>query len=61
VTPFDWTRRGLHSAAASLLVILAAEFQNSQNPATAFGELVFFLASGLQEKFVAQASCTLAR
>jgi hypothetical protein len=61
VTPFDWTRRRLHSAAASLLVILAAEFLNCQNPATVFGEVVAFLATGLQKKFAAQASRTVAR
>jgi hypothetical protein len=60
VTPFDWTRRRLHTAAASLLVILAAEFLNSLNPATAFGEVVSFLGTGLQKNFAAQASRTIA-
>ncbi|HVS87744.1 MAG TPA: hypothetical protein VHF01_05940 [Candidatus Acidoferrum sp.] len=61
MTPFDWTRRRLHSAAAFLLVILAAEFLKWQNPATAFGEVLFFLAAGLQKNFAAQASRTISR
>jgi hypothetical protein len=60
VTPFDWTRRRLHSAAASLLVILAAEFLKWQNPATAFGEVIPFLATGLRKNFAAQTSRTIA-
>jgi hypothetical protein len=59
VTPFDWTRRRVHSAAASLLVILAAEFLKWQNPAAAFGELVSSPATGLQKNFAAQASRTI--
>jgi hypothetical protein len=61
VTPFDSTRRRLHSAAASLLVILVAEFLKWQNPATGFGEVVSFLATGLQKNFAAPASRTIAR
>lgn len=58
MTPFEWTRRRLHSTAASLLVILAAEFLKRQNPAAAFGELVSSLATGLQKSRTAQASRT---
>jgi hypothetical protein len=61
VTPFDWTRRRLHRAAASLLVILAAEFLKWQNPATAFGEVASFLATGLQKNLASQASRTILR
>jgi hypothetical protein len=61
VTPFDWTRRRLHSAAASLLVILAAEFLKWQSPAAVFGELASFLATGLQKNFATQASRTRPR
>jgi hypothetical protein len=56
VTPFEWTKRRLYRAAASLLVILAAEFLKWQNPAAAFGELVSSLATGLQKSSAAQAS-----
>jgi hypothetical protein len=61
VTPFEWTKRRLHRAAASLLVILAAEFLKWENPATAFGEVLFFLAVGLQKNFATQASRTIPR
>jgi hypothetical protein len=53
VTPFDWTNRRLHSAAASFLVIFAEGFLKGflkwQNPAAAFGELVSSLVAGLQK------------
>jgi hypothetical protein len=49
VTPFDWTNRRLHSAAASFLVIFAEGFLKWQNPAAAFGELVSSLTTGLQK------------
>ena len=54
MTPFEWTRRRLHTAAASVLVILAAEFLKWQNPATAFRESITLFATGIPQKFATQ-------
>jgi hypothetical protein len=61
VTPFDWTNRRLHSAAASFLVLFAAEFLKCQDPAAAFGKILSFLTTGLQKSCAAQASRTMPR
>jgi len=46
VTPFQGTRGRLHSFAASLLIILAAELLKWQNPAVAAGAMLEPLALG---------------
>lgn len=46
MTPFLGTRGRLHSAAASFLVILAAELLKWQNPAARASEVLPFLALG---------------
>jgi hypothetical protein len=38
VTPFEWTRRRLHTAAASCLLILEAKIRDLQNSAMTLEE-----------------------
>jgi hypothetical protein len=45
VTPFLGTRGRLHTAAASLLVVFAAELLKWQDPATRANEILRFLKS----------------
>jgi hypothetical protein len=54
VTPFDQARGRQHNAAASLLVILAAQLLKWQNPATACGELLKSLALTAREFFASE-------
>ena len=49
MTPFQGTRRRLHSGVASLLVILAAEILHWQDPVSAASGLLRFLAPGMRK------------
>ena len=49
MTPFDWTRGRLRSAAASLLVICAAQLLKWQNPAAVAGETISLLAASFRK------------
>jgi len=49
VTPFLGTRWRLHSAAASLLVIFAAELLKWQDPVTRVTEILSFLKTGARK------------
>lgn len=52
MTPFLGTRGRLQSAAASLLVMLAAELLKWQNPAASASEIFPFLALGARKTLI---------
>ena len=58
MTPFLGTRGRLHSAAASLLVVLAAELLKWQDPVTRVSEILPFLMTGAR-KIVAYGAPTV--
>lgn len=49
MTPFLGTRGRLHSAAASLLVVFAAELLKWQDPVARVSEILFFLKTGARK------------
>jgi len=50
VTPFDWTRWRLQSAAASFLLILAGNIFELRNFAVSLGEAFVSLALGMRKE-----------
>jgi hypothetical protein len=56
VTPFLGTRGRLHTAAASLLVVLAAELLKWQDPVTRVSEILRFLQSSTSKMIAGNAS-----
>ncbi len=54
MTPFDQTSGKLHFAAASLLVIFAAQLLKWQNPAAVCADVLQFLRLGAGSQFATQ-------
>ena len=54
MTPFLGTSGRLHSAAASLLVIFAAELLKWQNPAAGASDILQFLSLGMRKIFASR-------
>jgi hypothetical protein len=55
VTPFLGTRGRLHTAAASLLVVLAAELLKWQDPVTRVSEILRFPKAGTRKMIASSA------
>jgi hypothetical protein len=52
VTPFQWARGRLRYGAASLLVVLAGQLLEWQDPVSAASGLLHFFALGVRKFFV---------